>query len=129
MFSKTSIMSFVYDLIDIFCFQNEEVKEIYAKNDILKCFLYLILTDTDSCCIQFLFLSKLQSQISENQARKLIFEIILLKLGHRIDTSNEFYADFLCQNESLRKKVGLYEVESVDNANMITIAVNSKKVF
>ena len=50
--------------------------------NILKCFLYLILTDTDSCCIQFLFLSKLQSQISENQARKLIFEIILLKLGH-----------------------------------------------
>ena len=87
------------------------------------------MTDTDSCCIQFLFLSKLQSQISGNQARKLIFEIILLKLGHRIYTSNEFYADFLCQNESLRKKVGLYEVESVDNGNMITIAVNPKESF
>ena len=94
MFSKTSIRSFVYDLIDIFCFPGEEVKEIYAKNDLLKCFLYLILTDTGSCAIQFLFLSKLQSKISENQARKIIFEVILLMFGHRIDTSHDFFDDF-----------------------------------
>ena len=34
MFTKTSIRSFVYDLIDCFCFPNEEVQELYAKNDI-----------------------------------------------------------------------------------------------
>ena len=34
MFSKTSIQSFVYDLIDIFMFPTDDVKEIQ------KCFLY-----------------------------------------------------------------------------------------
>ena len=90
MFSKMSIKSFVYDLIDIFCYPDEEVKEIYAKHDIMKSFIYLILTDTDSCSIQFLFLTQLGSQISEDNARKLILEILLLKKGDRLDTSNEF---------------------------------------
>ena len=129
MFTKTSIRSFVYDLIYCFFLPNEEVQELYAKNDILKCFIYLILTDTDSCCIQFLFLSKIKSQITENQARKLLFEIILLQVGHRIDTSQDFYVNFLCQNETRKKQVGLYEVESVDNANVVTIAVNLKEYF
>ena len=62
----------------------------------MKCFIYLILIDTDSCCIQFSFLTKLKSQITENQARKLLFEIILLQVGHRIDTSHDFYTIFLC---------------------------------
>ena len=117
-FSKTSIRSFVYDLIDCFSFPDEEVSELYARHEILKCFLYLILTDTGSCSIQFLFLSDLKSKITEDQARKLLFEIILLKIGHRIDTSHDFYADFLCQNKIFKKNVGLYEVESIDNANL-----------
>ena len=54
----------------------------------LKCFIYLILTYTDSCLIQFLFITRLGSQISEDDARKLIFEILLLKKGDRIDTSD-----------------------------------------
>ena len=104
MFSKMSIKSFVYDLIDIFSYPDKEVKEIYAKHNILKCFIYLILTDTDSCSIQFLFLARLSSQISEVNARKLIFEILLLKKGDRLDTSDEFYEQFFCRNEKKRKK-------------------------
>ena len=127
MFSKMSIKSFVYDLIDIFSYPDEEVKEIYAKHDILKCFIYLILTDTDSCSIQFLFLTQLAVRISEHNARKLIFEILLLKKGDRLDTSDEFCEQFLCRNEKTKKQVGLYEVESVDNANLVTIAVNPKE--
>ena len=129
MFSKTSIRSFVYDLIDCFSFPDEEVSEFYAKHEILKCFIYLILTDTDSCSIQFLFLSDLKSKITEDQARKLIFEIILLKIGHRIDTNLDFYADFLCQNKKFKKNVGLYEVESIDNANLVTVTVSPKEYF
>ena len=60
MFSKTSVRSFVCDLIDCFSFPDEEVSEFYAKHEILKCFIYLILTGTDSCSIQFLFLSDLK---------------------------------------------------------------------
>ena len=34
MFSKTSIQSFVYDLIDVFVFPDEDVKKIYENNKI-----------------------------------------------------------------------------------------------
>ena len=82
-----------------------KITEIYARHDIIKCFIYLILTDTDSCSIQFLFLTDLKSHITENEARKLIFEIILLKVGQRIDTSDDFYAQFLCQNKKIKKRL------------------------
>ena len=129
MFSKVSIRSFVYDLIDIFSFPDNEITEIYARHDLIKCFIYLILTDTDSCSIQFLFLTDLKSHITENESRKLIFEIILLKVGQRIDTSDDFYAQFLCQNKKNKKKVRLYEVESIDNTKIFTIALNPKEYF
>ena len=35
-FSKTSIQSFVYDLIDVFMFADDVVKEIYKKYEIQK---------------------------------------------------------------------------------------------
>ena len=53
MFSKTSIQSFVYDLIDIFMFPTDDVKEIYCQNKIQKCFLYQNLTDTNSTSLFF----------------------------------------------------------------------------
>ena len=84
MFSKVSLKAFVYDLIDIFCFPDEEIEEIYAVNNILRCFIYLILTDTDSCSIQFLFINDLKSSLSENRARDLIFNILIIKLGKKI---------------------------------------------
>ena len=60
MFSKVSLKSFVYDIIDIFCLPDEDVKEIYDKNKIIKCFVYLILTDTVSCSLQFTFIAELR---------------------------------------------------------------------
>ena len=127
MFSKVSLKAFIYDLIATFCFPDDDIQELYVRNDILKCFLYLILTDTDSYAIKFLFVSDLKSKITEEQTRKPIFYIILLNIGHRTDTSDDFYVQFLCQNKKLKKKVGLYEVESIDNANIVTIAVNPNK--
>ena len=35
MFAKTSWQSFIYDLIDVFCFLSEEIKEIYQQNEIM----------------------------------------------------------------------------------------------
>ena len=52
MFCKTSIQSFVYDLIDVFMYPNEE---IYKKYEIQRFLLYQNLTDTDSMSV-FLFL-------------------------------------------------------------------------
>ena len=51
------------------------------------------------------------------------------KLEKTPKTSNKFWNILVTCNASLKKQVGLYEVESIDNPNMITIAVNPKKYF
>ena len=33
------------------------------------------------------------------------------------------------QNKTIKKQVGLFEIESIDNANVITISVNPKECF
>ena len=55
MFCKTFIQSFVYDLIDVFMYPNEEISKIYEKYEIQRCFLYQNLTDTDSTSGFFCF--------------------------------------------------------------------------
>ena len=127
MFSKISLKSFVYDVIDIFCFPYDIISEIYERNDILKVFIYLILTDTDSCSLQFTFINRLSSNISEDRARDIIFEILILKLRDRLDTSHKYFERFSCRDPTTKKVVGLYEVESIDNPNVVTIAVNPKE--
>ena len=130
MFSKTSLKNFVYDIIGVFCFPDEDVLELYAQNYIIKCFIYLLYTDTDSCFIKFLFLRDIKSHITENATRELIFKIIMQsKIGPRIDTSDIFFEQFDCRNPSLNIQVGLYEVESIDNPNVVTVALNPKEYF
>ena len=114
MFSKISLKSFVYDIIDVFCFPDESVLEVYAQNYIIKCFIYLLLTDTDSCSIKFSFVGDIKSHITETTTRELIFKIIMQsKNGLRIDTSDVLFEQFDCRNPVLKKQVGLYEVKSV----------------
>ena len=40
MFSKVSIKSLVFGLIDVFMFPNEEIQKIYAEFNIESCYLY-----------------------------------------------------------------------------------------
>ena len=91
MFSKTSIQSFVYDLIDVFKFSDDVVKEIYEKNEIQKCFLFQNLTDIDSASLFFIFICKLLCSINEKTARNIIFEVLTKsKVFSRLDLSNDF---------------------------------------
>ena len=39
MFSKVSIKSFVYDLVDVFMFPNQEIQEIYQQYQVKRCYL------------------------------------------------------------------------------------------
>ena len=130
MFSKISLKAYVYDMIDVFCFPNEDVRAIYAKNHIIKCLLYLILTDTDSCSIKFLFISHLKSKITEAQTRDLIFQILLQsKIGPRLDKSDKFYDNFKSCVKSEKKQVEFKKSESTDNSNIVTVAVTPKEYF
>ena len=73
MFSKFLIKSFVYDLIDVFMFPNEEIQEIYAEFNIERCYLYQTLTDTDSTSFFFVFICDLKCSIDERKTRDIIF--------------------------------------------------------
>ena len=130
MFSKVSIKSFVYDLIDVFMFPNQEIQEIYQQYQVNKCYLYQNLTDTNSTSMLFVFICYLNSSVSKDQARNLIFDIMLKsKVFDWPDLLAEFYEQFNCSNEDLRKGVGLFEIESIDKPNVITIALNPKEYY
>ena len=130
MFAKLSIKSFVYDLIDVFCFPNDTIREIYDKYQIEKCYLYQNLTDTDSTSLLFVFICELESVLPESEARKVIFECMInSEIFKRLDISNDFWKNFNVQDKSKKKEMGLFEIENIDNANICTIAVNPKEYF
>ena len=82
----------------------------------IKGFIYLILTDTDNCLLQFIFVCNSKSTVSEKDSRNLIFQTMLQsKLKNRLDTSNKFYDHFNCRNTNLEKQVGSYAIESFNN--------------
>ena len=132
MFSKVSIKSFVYDIIDVFMFPNEETKQIYQKYNINKCLVEQNLTDTDSTSIFFffLFVCDLGCDVGKDDARDIIFKVMLKsKLFDRMDLSHEYYAKFGCRNTNLKTRVGYFEVENIDKANIVTIALNPKEYY
>ena len=130
MFAKLSIKSFVYDMIDVFCFPNKEIQRIYESYEIEKCFLYQNLTDTDSTSLLFVFICNLKSTLPESEARKVIFEcMIKSKILDRLDVSDEYWKQFNVYNAATKKPMGLFEIEHIDNPNVCTIAVNPKEYF
>ena len=123
MFSKLSIKSFVYDLIDVFMFPNQEITKIYKKYKINTCYLYQNLTDTDSTSVFLGFICDLDSSISKDKARDIIFEVMIeSKMFDRLDLSTELWEQFNSWNKDLKKQVGLFETENIDQPNIITIA-------
>ena len=130
MFSKVSIKSFVYDLIDVFMFPDQEIREIYQNYQVDKCYLYQNLTNTDTTSMFFLFICNLNCSVSKDKARNIIFEVMLKsKIFDELDLSAEFYEQFDCRNENMKKRVGFFEIESIDKSNVITIVLNPKEYY
>ena len=130
MFAKLSIKSFVYDMIDVFCFPNEDIQAIYDLYQIEKCFLYQNLTDTDSTSLLFVFICNLKCTLPESQARKVIFEcMVKSKILDRLDVSDEYWKQYNVFDATTKKQMGLFEIEHIDNPNVCTIAVNPKEYF
>ena len=132
MISKTSIESFIYDLIDVFMFPDDVVKKISKKKkkEIQECFLFQNVTDTDSTSLFFIFICKLPCSINKKAARNIIFEVLTKsKVLNRLDLSDDFWEQFNVQNKSLKKQVGLYEVENISNTNILAITINPKEYF
>ena len=73
MFAKLSLKSFIYDLIETFCFPQEQLADLYKKYLIEKVEIFYILTDTDSTALEFIFISDLNSDVPEDKFRDIIF--------------------------------------------------------
>ena len=130
MFAKLSLKSFVYDMIDVFCFPDNEIQQIYDYYQIEKCFLYQNLTDTDSTSLFFTFICKLECFVAESEARNIIFQCLKKsKILKRLDLSDDFWKKFDVYDHSTKKQMGLYEIENISNQNICTIAINPKEYF
>ena len=117
-------------MIDVFCFPNEEIKQICDYYQIEKCFLYQNLTNTNSTSLFFNFICKVDCFVAESEARKIIFKCLnKSKIAKRLDVSGGFWKQFEMYDFNTKKVVGLYEVENVDNQNICTIAINPKEYF
>ena len=128
MFAKVSIKSFVCDIIDVFMFPNETTKLIYKKYNVEKCYVFQCLTDTDSTSINFIFICDKNSIVDEKNARNIIFEVFISsKILSRLDLADDFWEQFGVQNKELKKKVGLFETESINVPNVIIISINPKE--
>ena len=130
MFAKLSLMSFIYELVETVYFPDEIVKKIYEKYLIEKVYIYHVLTDTDSSCLKFIFVSSTDSDISDKKFRDIIFEVIVAsKIYNMLDSSNIYWEKFMARKEKLLECLGNVEIEHVDNPCFVTVAVNPKEYY
>ena len=91
MFSKVSIKSFVYDLIDVFMFPTEETKKNLQWIQMRKGFAYQNLTDRDSTSIFFAFICNFLCSVNEKNSRKIIFKVLIWsKILQHLDIFDDF---------------------------------------
>ena len=129
-FAKTSLKGFVYDMIDVFMYPDDTIQKIYEKYQVKICKLYQNLTDIDSTSLTFVFICNHESTIYEKDSRRIIFEVMIAsKILNTLDLSDDFWTQFDVQNKKLKKQVGLYEIESINNPNILTIPINQKEYF
>ena len=91
MFAKLSLMSFIYEVIETFCFPDENIREIFKRYGIERVEIFHVLTDTGSTSLKFMFISDPNRETPENKYRDIIFEIITSsKIYKRFDSSRGF---------------------------------------
>ena len=126
MFAKLSLKSFIYQLAEVFTFPDEIVRAIYDKYQIKRVLVYHILTNTNSTAIQFV-ISSVDSMFTKPLVRDIIFEVFSkTSLVDRFDKSEDFWKKFNVYDASNQKVLGLYEVESINDPCIVTLAVNPK---
>ena len=66
--------------------------------------------------MQFIILSDPSTDFPECDIKDIIFEVLVkTELFKRFDTSHDFWKKFDAQKPKRQKKLGLYEVEHIDD--------------
>ena len=132
MFAKLSLKSFIYALAELLTFpdENKIVREIYDEYLIERILVFHILTDTDSTSTQVVVVSRIDSTFTEPEFRTILFKVFSrTEIRERFDKSDEFWKNFGVHDPSNQKVLGLYEVESINDPCLVTLAVNPKEYF
>ena len=86
------------------------------------------MTDTDSTSLQFIIVSDLASTFPENNIREILFEIFSnTEIKKRFGKRDEFWKKIDVYMPENQKVLGLYEVESINDPCVVTLAVNPKE--
>lgn len=109
MFGKLSLMSFIYDMLETFCFPGNEVQKIFQK--------YMIERSTSIMCRQtltspkVLYVSYPSSNIPGSNYRNIIFEVIIAsEVYNRFNSSDKYWQSFDARKGNLRKRLGYFEI-------------------
>ena len=130
MFAKLSLKSFIYSLVELLAFpeENETVEKTCRKYEIERLYCYHILTDTGSTSLNFLIISHVHSVFPESKVRDILFEIFSsTEIRKRFDKSDKFWEQFSVHMPENQKVLGLYEVESVNDPCFVTLVTNPKE--
>ena len=73
----------------------------------------------------FQIICKFKGSVPDAQFRDVIFNDIY----ERFDTSQEHWEKFNARKPELEKRLGYFEIESVDNPCHVVIAVNPKEYY
>lgn len=93
-------------------------------------FPYLVLTDTDSICVFFIFICKPESSLPYGRFGDVFFEVKKEnEIFHWVNTSNKFWEKVSVRDECLKKKLGNYSIENSYNPHVVTIVANLKECF
>ena len=78
----------------------------------------------------FVFVCKITCTTNEKDSRDIVFDVLTKsKILERLDVSDDFWKRFDVQDKSKKKQVVLYEIENIDNPNILTTAINPKEYF
>ena len=130
MFAKLSLKSFIYSLVELLTFPEENpiVQQIYDKYQIERIYCCHVLTDTDSTSLQFIIVSDHKSTFPECDVGFILFEIFSRsEIRNRFDKSDDFWKKFDVHMPQNQKVLGLYEVENINYPCFVTLAVNPKE--
>ena len=117
-------------MVDVSYFLNNDVQEIYKKERYNQVFIILKF-NRYSCSFLFVFICYDTCSIKKSHARNLIFEILRKsKIAERLDSSHEIWLNYdFYKKELYKKQDGLYEIESIDNPNLVTISISPKEYY
>ena len=94
MFPKRYLQSFIYNLLETFCFPQKKIIDL-KKQYFIEVHFFLLLAGTDSTVLKFIFISDPNSDLPEDKFRDVTLEVVVTsKIYKRFDTSHNLYTSY-----------------------------------